>query len=125
MSVSGENGEQPKATRVSQSSQQAGDMHKSPEEIQFQPWLIMDISDCSCVFQKFCPPVMEKCIACLKTVYPLERLVALKHVYHKSCFRCVHCGTNLRLESHCCKFPEFSFNSGFPTCLLMSPVNMI
>lgn len=50
--------------------------------------------------RKFCPPVTEKCIACLKTVYPLERLVALKHVYHKSCFRCVHCGTNLSLGNY-------------------------
>uniref|UniRef100_A0A3Q4C184 LIM zinc-binding domain-containing protein n=1 Tax=Mola mola TaxID=94237 RepID=A0A3Q4C184_MOLML len=37
------------------------------------------------------------CIACLKTVYPLERLVALENVYHKICFRCVHCSTKLSL----------------------------
>ncbi|XP_073324226.1 LIM domain and actin-binding protein 1-like isoform X2 [Pagrus major] len=49
---------------------------------------------------RFCPPVREKCIACLKTVYPLERLVALQHVYHKGCFRCVHCGTNLSLGNY-------------------------
>lgn len=47
--------------------------------------------------KKFSPPVRETCIACLKTVYPLERLVAHQHVYHKSCFRCVHCGTKLSL----------------------------
>lgn len=47
--------------------------------------------------RKFSPPVKETCIACLKTVYPLERLVAHQHVYHKSCFRCVHCGTKLSL----------------------------
>uniref|UniRef100_A0A3Q3XSK4 LIM zinc-binding domain-containing protein n=1 Tax=Mola mola TaxID=94237 RepID=A0A3Q3XSK4_MOLML len=46
---------------------------------------------------KFCPPVRESCIACLKTVYPLERLVALENVYHKICFRCVHCSTKLSL----------------------------
>uniref|UniRef100_A0A3Q3XD27 LIM zinc-binding domain-containing protein n=1 Tax=Mola mola TaxID=94237 RepID=A0A3Q3XD27_MOLML len=39
----------------------------------------------------------ESCIACLKTVYPLERLVALENVYHKICFRCVHCSTKLSL----------------------------
>lgn len=50
--------------------------------------------------RKFSPPVKETCIACLKTVYPLERLMALQHVYHKSCFRCVHCSTKLSLGSY-------------------------
>ncbi|XP_044204059.1 LIM domain and actin-binding protein 1-like isoform X1 [Thunnus albacares] len=50
--------------------------------------------------KKFCPPVKETCIACLKTVYPLERLVAHQHVYHKSCFRCVHCSTKLSLGNY-------------------------
>ncbi|XP_041817668.1 LIM domain and actin-binding protein 1-like isoform X2 [Chelmon rostratus] len=50
--------------------------------------------------RKFSPPVRETCIACLKTVYPLERLVALQHVYHKSCFRCVHCSTKLSLGNY-------------------------
>ncbi|XP_042356172.1 LIM domain and actin-binding protein 1-like isoform X2 [Plectropomus leopardus] len=50
--------------------------------------------------KKFSPPVRETCIACLKTVYPLERLVALQHVYHKSCFRCVHCSTKLSLGNY-------------------------
>ncbi|CAJ1051773.1 LIM domain and actin-binding protein 1-like isoform X1 [Xyrichtys novacula] len=48
----------------------------------------------------FCPPVRESCSACLKTVYPLERLVALKNVYHKSCFRCVHCSMRLGLGNY-------------------------
>lgn len=47
--------------------------------------------------RKFCPPVRETCIACLQTVYPLERLEAHKQVFHKSCFRCVHCSTKLSL----------------------------
>ncbi|XP_037636424.1 LIM domain and actin-binding protein 1-like isoform X1 [Sebastes umbrosus] len=50
--------------------------------------------------RKFSPPVRETCIACLKTVYPLERLVALQHVYHKSCFRCIHCSTTLSLGNY-------------------------
>uniref|UniRef100_UPI0037E956CA LIM domain and actin-binding protein 1-like isoform X1 n=2 Tax=Semicossyphus pulcher TaxID=241346 RepID=UPI0037E956CA len=50
--------------------------------------------------RKFCPPVKETCVACLKTVYPLERLVALQHVYHKSCFRCVHCSAKLSLGNY-------------------------
>ncbi|XP_056248531.1 LIM domain and actin-binding protein 1-like isoform X1 [Seriola aureovittata] len=50
--------------------------------------------------RKFCPPVRETCVACLKTVYPLERLVAHQQVYHKSCFRCVHCSTRLSLGNY-------------------------
>lgn len=50
--------------------------------------------------RKFSPPVRETCIACLKTVYPLERLVAHQHVFHKSCFRCVHCNTKLSLGNY-------------------------
>ncbi|KAM7006435.1 LIM domain and actin-binding protein 1-like [Tautogolabrus adspersus] len=50
--------------------------------------------------RKFCPPVKETCNACSKTVYPLERLVVLKHVYHKSCFRCVHCSMKLGLGNY-------------------------
>ncbi|XP_031708531.1 LIM domain and actin-binding protein 1-like isoform X1 [Anarrhichthys ocellatus] len=49
--------------------------------------------------RKFSPPVKETCVACLKTVYPLERLMALQHVYHKGCFRCVHCNATLSLGS--------------------------
>uniref|UniRef100_G3N654 LIM zinc-binding domain-containing protein n=1 Tax=Gasterosteus aculeatus aculeatus TaxID=481459 RepID=G3N654_GASAC len=52
------------------------------------------------VSRKFSPPVKDTCIACQKTVYPLERLMALQHVYHKSCFRCDHCSTKLSLGSY-------------------------
>ncbi|KAK5912305.1 hypothetical protein CesoFtcFv8_002194 [Champsocephalus esox] len=50
--------------------------------------------------RKFSAPVREMCVDCEKTVYPLERLVALQHVYHKSCFRCVHCSTTLSLGNY-------------------------
>uniref|UniRef100_A0A3Q2W8L0 LIM zinc-binding domain-containing protein n=1 Tax=Haplochromis burtoni TaxID=8153 RepID=A0A3Q2W8L0_HAPBU len=50
--------------------------------------------------QKFRPPEKETCIACTKQVYPLERLVAHQHVYHKSCFRCIHCSTKLSLANY-------------------------
>ncbi|XP_054472702.1 LOW QUALITY PROTEIN: LIM domain and actin-binding protein 1-like [Anoplopoma fimbria] len=50
--------------------------------------------------RKFTPPVRETCIACLKTVYPLERLMVLQHVYHKCCFRCDHCSTKLSLGNY-------------------------
>ncbi|XP_035015553.1 LIM domain and actin-binding protein 1a [Hippoglossus stenolepis] len=45
-------------------------------------------------------PVRETCVSCLKTVYPLERLVANQHVYHSSCFRCSHCNTQLSLANY-------------------------
>uniref|UniRef100_A0A668ADA8 LIM domain and actin binding 1 n=1 Tax=Myripristis murdjan TaxID=586833 RepID=A0A668ADA8_9TELE len=44
--------------------------------------------------------LVETCIACQKTVYPLERLVADQHIYHKICFRCVHCNTKLSLGNY-------------------------
>ncbi|XP_062421182.1 LIM domain and actin-binding protein 1a isoform X2 [Pungitius pungitius] len=50
--------------------------------------------------KSFCLPVRETCVACLKTVYPLERLVANQHVYHSSCFRCSHCNTKLSLANY-------------------------
>ncbi|CAN9512269.1 unnamed protein product [Ophioblennius macclurei] len=50
--------------------------------------------------RKFSPPVREMCIACQKTVYPLERLVAYQQVYHKNCFRCVYCNTKLSLANY-------------------------
>ncbi|XP_054912847.1 LIM domain and actin-binding protein 1a isoform X1 [Poeciliopsis prolifica] len=45
-------------------------------------------------------PVRETCVSCQKTVYPLERLVANKDVYHSSCFRCSHCNTKLSLVNY-------------------------
>ncbi|XP_040889087.1 LIM domain and actin-binding protein 1-like isoform X2 [Toxotes jaculatrix] len=57
-------------------------------------------SEPSKVSRKFCPLVKETCSACLKIVYPLERLVSHQHVYHKSCFRCVHCNTKLSLGNY-------------------------
>ncbi|XP_069011930.1 LIM domain and actin-binding protein 1-like [Embiotoca jacksoni] len=50
--------------------------------------------------RKFCLPARETCVACQKTVYPLERLVAHQQVYHKSCFRCSHCSTTLSLGNY-------------------------
>uniref|UniRef100_A0A3B4BGT4 LIM zinc-binding domain-containing protein n=1 Tax=Periophthalmus magnuspinnatus TaxID=409849 RepID=A0A3B4BGT4_9GOBI len=42
----------------------------------------------------------ETCYACVKTVYPLERLAVLQHVYHKSCFKCCHCSARLSLSNY-------------------------
>ncbi|KAK6321257.1 hypothetical protein J4Q44_G00082330 [Coregonus suidteri] len=57
-------------------------------------------SDLPKAARKFCLPMRETCIACLKTVYPLERLVANTQIFHTSCFRCLHCNTKLRLGSY-------------------------
>lgn len=45
-------------------------------------------------------PMRESCVSCLKTVYPLERLVANQQVYHTTCFRCSHCNTKLSLGNY-------------------------
>ncbi|XP_041744015.2 LIM domain and actin-binding protein 1-like isoform X3 [Coregonus clupeaformis] len=57
-------------------------------------------SDPTKAARKFCLPVRETCIACLKTVYPLERLVANTQIFHTSCFRCLHCNTKLSLGNY-------------------------
>ncbi|NXY35059.1 LIMD2 protein, partial [Pomatorhinus ruficollis] len=51
--------------------------------------------------------VKEMCTACQKTVYPMERLVADKFVFHNSCFCCKHCHTKLSLGSYAALHGEF------------------
>ncbi|XP_041945040.1 LIM domain and actin-binding protein 1-like isoform X2 [Alosa sapidissima] len=57
-------------------------------------------SDAPKAARKFCLPVRETCVSCLKTVYPLERLVANQQIFHNSCFRCTHCNTKLSLGNY-------------------------
>ncbi|XP_016340145.1 LIM domain and actin-binding protein 1-like [Sinocyclocheilus anshuiensis] len=52
------------------------------------------------VARKLHLPVHERCVSCLKTVYPLEKLVANQQIYHKSCFRCAFCSTKLSLGTY-------------------------
>uniref|UniRef100_A0A8C3RRH3 LIM zinc-binding domain-containing protein n=1 Tax=Chelydra serpentina TaxID=8475 RepID=A0A8C3RRH3_CHESE len=42
----------------------------------------------------------ETCILCQKKVYPMECLVVDKQIFHKSCFRCHHCGSKLSLGNY-------------------------
>ncbi|XP_021255614.1 xin actin-binding repeat-containing protein 2 [Numida meleagris] len=42
----------------------------------------------------------ETCTLCQQRVYPMERLVADKQNFHKSCFRCHHCGSQLSLGNY-------------------------
>uniref|UniRef100_A0ACB8EUH7 LIM domain-containing protein 2 n=1 Tax=Sphaerodactylus townsendi TaxID=933632 RepID=A0ACB8EUH7_9SAUR len=51
--------------------------------------------------------VKETCSACQKTVYPMERLVADKFVFHTSCFCCKHCHAKLSLGSYAALHGEF------------------
>lgn len=57
-------------------------------------------SDAPKTTRKFHLPVRETCVSCLKTVYPLERLVANQQIFHTSCFRCSHCNTKLSLGNY-------------------------
>ncbi|CAD7668124.1 unnamed protein product [Nyctereutes procyonoides] len=51
--------------------------------------------------------VKESCAACQKTVYPMERLVADKLIFHNSCFCCKHCHAKLSLGSYAALHGEF------------------
>lgn len=42
----------------------------------------------------------DKCAACSKTVYPLEKVTLEGESYHKSCFRCAHGGCPLTHSSY-------------------------
>ncbi|XP_057963837.1 LIM domain-containing protein WLIM1-like [Malania oleifera] len=39
----------------------------------------------------------QKCMACQKTVYLVDRLTADNRIFHKACFRCHHCRGTLKL----------------------------
>jgi len=43
----------------------------------------------------------QKCMACDKTVYLVDKLTADNRVYHKACFRCHHCRGTLKLSNYC------------------------
>ncbi|KAK4338400.1 hypothetical protein RND71_042887 [Anisodus tanguticus] len=42
----------------------------------------------------------DKCAACKKTVYPLEKVTVDGEMYHQLCFRCVHGGCKLTTSSY-------------------------
>lgn len=39
----------------------------------------------------------QKCTACTKTVYLVDKLTADSRIYHKACFRCHHCRNTLKV----------------------------
>ena len=40
---------------------------------------------------------VEKCLQCEKSVYPMERFSREGATYHKECFKCTHCNSQLTL----------------------------
>lgn len=42
----------------------------------------------------------EKCVACGKTVYPLEKTTVEDLPYHKSCFKCAHGSCTISVSSY-------------------------
>ncbi|XP_072525571.1 uncharacterized protein [Salminus brasiliensis] len=57
--------------------------------------------------QMFPLSAKETCYACQSPVYPMERIMADKHVLHTSCFCCKHCGTKLSIQSYSALYGEF------------------
>ncbi|XP_052064526.1 uncharacterized protein LOC127704472 isoform X4 [Mytilus californianus] len=57
----------------------------------------------------FVPVQLEKCAACQKTVYAVEKLEMNKHIYHRACFKCSHCKCVLTAKT-------FSMNEGVIFC---------
>ena len=66
----------------------------------------------------------QKCMACDKTVYLVDKLTADNRVFHKACFRCYHCKGTLKVitrsrQSHEVQIFIFHFNV-FRTCWFCS-----
>ncbi|TRY85536.1 hypothetical protein DNTS_033068 [Danionella cerebrum] len=55
----------------------------------------------------FQPAAQETCSACLKAVYPMERMAADKLIFHKTCFCCKYCKKKLSLQSYAPLYGEF------------------
>lgn len=45
-------------------------------------------------------PSTNKCQVCTKTVYPMERIEADSHLYHKFCFKCKTCSRTVSLGNY-------------------------
>ncbi|KAI5613689.1 xin actin-binding repeat-containing protein 2 isoform X1, partial [Silurus asotus] len=49
---------------------------------------------------KIVVPDNELCRVCRKRVYPMEALIADKQNFHKTCFRCAHCNSQISLGNY-------------------------
>ncbi|KAM7390406.1 hypothetical protein PAMA_008530 [Pampus argenteus] len=56
---------------------------------------------------KFQPACHEMCSACLKPVYPMEKITADKYIFHKSCFCCKQCKKKLSMQNYSPLYGEF------------------
>lgn len=56
---------------------------------------------------KFQPACQEMCSACLKPVYPMERITADKYIFHKTCFCCKQCKKKLSMYNYTPLHGEF------------------
>ncbi|XP_051266527.1 LIM domain-containing protein isoform X4 [Dicentrarchus labrax] len=56
---------------------------------------------------KFQPACQEKCSACLKPVYPMEKITADKYIFHKTCFCCKQCKKKLSMYNYSPLYGEF------------------
>ncbi|XP_034717533.1 uncharacterized protein LOC117937584 isoform X3 [Etheostoma cragini] len=56
---------------------------------------------------KFQPACQEICSACLKPVYPMEKITADKYIFHKTCFCCKQCKTKLSMHNYAPLYGEF------------------
>uniref|UniRef100_A0A8C0FNL9 LIM zinc-binding domain-containing protein n=1 Tax=Bubo bubo TaxID=30461 RepID=A0A8C0FNL9_BUBBB len=73
-------------------------------EVELPDVLLALLSKTSSEFQTTTPKLQiqenETCRLCQQRVYPMECLVADKQNFHKSCFRCHHCGSQLSLGNY-------------------------
>ncbi|XP_061661166.1 LIM domain-containing protein isoform X2 [Syngnathoides biaculeatus] len=56
---------------------------------------------------KFQPSRQETCSACLKPVYPMEKMTADKYIFHKRCFCCKKCKKTLSMINYAPLHGEF------------------
>ncbi|KAG5539671.1 hypothetical protein RHGRI_020020 [Rhododendron griersonianum] len=59
-----------------------------------------DLSRTPSKLSSFFSGTQEKCRACTKTVYPLEKVTVEGDFYHKLCFKCAHGGCKLSPSSY-------------------------
>ncbi|XP_050922673.1 LIM domain-containing protein isoform X4 [Lates calcarifer] len=56
---------------------------------------------------EFQPTCQEMCSACLKPVYPMEKIAADKYIFHKTCFCCKVCQKKLSMYNYAPLHGEF------------------
>uniref|UniRef100_UPI003AAE3B8F uncharacterized protein n=1 Tax=Centroberyx gerrardi TaxID=166262 RepID=UPI003AAE3B8F len=56
---------------------------------------------------QFQPSCQDMCSACLKPVYPMEKITADKYIFHKTCFCCKQCKKKLSMYSYTPLYGEF------------------